>query len=196
MPDSDTEQTSGNGDQPDAWAEPENDPAVLRYELGIARAEIDRLRAVIAHPDALQVTVLDGEPHGPGRELIRGYPGDAGFDLPVSETVVVPSQTFVDVPCNLAVAFPPGMWGLIHGRSSTLRRYGLLVNSAVIDQGWRGPLFAGCWNLTDHDVTVEAGSRVAQIIPLPQISRELRLLYVENLRPGDRERAGFGSTGV
>lgn len=125
----------------------------------------------------------------------RQYGGDAGFDLPIPRRVVVPPGEFVDVPSAYRAAPPEGYWLRITGRSSTLRRYGLLVNESVIDGGWRGPLVAGVRNLGSESVVLERGMRVAQVIPQRLDAALIDSRLVSELRPGDRGERGFGSTG-
>lgn len=126
----------------------------------------------------------------------RVYDGDAGFDLPVARRTVVEPGQFVDVPSAYRVAAPEGFWLRITGRSSTLRKYGLLVNESVIDEGWRGPLFAGVRNLGSEVVVLERGMRVAQLVPHRLDAAVLSSVLVDELRPGDRGESGFGSTGA
>lgn len=125
----------------------------------------------------------------------QGYQGDAGFDLFVSESVTVPAKSFIDVPCGVAVELPEGMWAMITGRSSTLRDHGLLVTQGIIDNGYRGPLFAGTWNLTDEDVKVEDGWRLAQLIPFYTAADHVLIHEAPFLAPSERGSNGFGSTG-
>ena len=125
----------------------------------------------------------------------RAYAGDAGFDIPVGARTVVPPGQFVDVPLAFRLAPAPGYWYRLVGRSSTLRKLGLLVNEGIIDEGYRGPLFAGVWNMTSKDVTLEVGQRIAQIIP-HRLERGVVIREVPRLRPGDRGENGFGSTGA
>jgi len=134
-----------------------------------------------------------------GRVPAGGKPGDAGLDLFVSEPVVIEPGQFVDVPCSVAVGLPAGWWGLITGRSSTLRSRGLLVTQGVIDTGYRGLLFAGVYNLSDEPVAVAAGERLAQLILLPNVRDRrfgrLRVRRVAALADSSRGTSGFGSTG-
>lgn len=125
----------------------------------------------------------------------RGLPGDAGFDMIVSETCRVHIGNFVDIPCGVNIELPYDCWAMVTGRSSTLRKRQLLVHTGIIDQGYRGPLFAGVWNLGDEVATVEKGERIAQLIPMPLTSMMLTMQPVAELGPSIRGGAGFGSTG-
>lgn len=124
---------------------------------------------------------------------VRGYPGDAGLDLFVADSVHVYPGRFVDVPCGVAVDLPAGFWGRITGRSSTLRKRGLLVSEGIIDNGYTGPLFAGVWNLTNQPVVVHRGDRIAQLII--QRIESWQPVWGE-VEPKDRGVNGFGSTGA
>jgi dUTP pyrophosphatase len=126
----------------------------------------------------------------------RGYADDAGLDLIVSQDKVVLPGEFVDIPCGVQVELPAWSFGLLTGRSSTLRKRGLLVNQGIIDAGYRGPLFAGVWNMTDHEVQVHKGERLAQLIILENSTRLVEPVPVLMLADGSRGHHGFGSTGV
>lgn len=132
----------------------------------------------------------------PELEPRRKYPGDAGYDLVVDRDTTVRVDSFVDVPCGVCVEMPPDTWGLIIGRSSTLRRRGLLVTQGVIDNGYRGELFAGVQHLNQGPpVELKRGERIAQFIPFRLEAPSLRLRRVAELGDSDRGAAGFGSTG-
>lgn len=132
----------------------------------------------------------------PECEPRRGYPGDAGFDLVVERDTKVGVDQFVDVPHGVSVEMPPGVWGLLTGRSSTLRRRGLLVTQSIIDNGYRGELFAGVQHMNQGPpVQLRRGERIAQFIPFRLEAPSLRLERVAELSESDRGAAGFGSTG-
>lgn len=123
----------------------------------------------------------------------RSHASDCGFDLFVSETTVCEPGEFTDVPVGIAIALPEGHWGHIVGRSSAIRSLGLMIIPAVIDQGYTGRLFTGCWGLRDEAVTVKEGERIAQLIIAPMIIPGLEM--VGELPKTDRGEAGFGSSG-
>lgn len=122
------------------------------------------------------------------------YSGDAGYDLKVSQHVTIEPHEFVDVPTGLQIALPEGYWGMITGRSSTIRKYGLHVPTGVIDNGWRGDLFVGAYNLGPDTVRLYAGDRIGQLILFPLV--HTHFVVVDSLPPSDRGTNGFGSTGT
>lgn len=142
----------------------------------------------------MRVAVDDPDAQMPG----YSHAGDAGMDLYTSIGIRIPSGQFRDVECGIRVQLPKGIWGRITGRSSTLRRRGLLVNDAVIDNGYVGPIYVGVWNLGEHAAEVGVGERLAQLILHP-ITRFpiVAVSHGEMLDSRDgRGTGGFGSTGA
>lgn len=135
--------------------------------------------------------VLD---HAEARVPVRKYDGDAGADLITSEEVTIEPGSFRDVPTGIRLGLPPGYWVRICGRSSTLRRRGLLVAEGVIDNGYTGPIYAGIWNLTDEPVTIRVGERVAQMILHRVVEADYREAG-EVMSSDGRGHNGFGSSG-
>lgn len=151
-------------------------------------AEAATLRLLGAKEEIKWVGDPDCEPR-------RSYPGDAGWDLVVERDVSIWTGHFADVPHGISIEMPPTMWGLITGRSSTIRRRGLLVVNGIIDSGYRGELFAACQNLSDKTVHIKKGERLAQLIPFRLESQGMPLRRVAELSEHDRGLNAFGSTG-
>lgn len=127
------------------------------------------------------------------RSPVRQHAGDCGYDLFVSKEVTVLPYSYADVPHNIKVAMPHGSWGFLVGRSSTFRNKGLLVLPGIIDNGYRGELFAMVYNPGQSPVTINLYERIAQLILVPMNTPPVRL--VAELPEGDdRGSNGFGST--
>lgn len=125
----------------------------------------------------------------------KKYDGDAGWDLFVAEDIIIPAHTTKDVHTNIFIDMPPFLFGRIVGRSSTIRKHGLLVNEGIIDNGYTGELFVCIHNLQDKDFYVKKGMRLAQIIFHP--IEDVRWSKVECIKTKTNKRGvnGFGSTG-
>lgn len=137
----------------------------------------------------VEIVFLDKRAKAPTKQ----YSGDAGYDLYVSQTVVLEPQSFADVHTGIAIKLPEGYFARITGRSSTVRTKKLQCQEGIIDNGYTGELFIGVWNLNGHRVTVNEGERIAQLIP--QLIVPMYWMQVKELPPSDRGRHGFGSTG-
>ena len=125
----------------------------------------------------------------------KKHSGDAGWDLYTSRECVIQPGDTVDVHTDIKIDMPPYLYARITGRSSTLRNYKLLVNEAIIDNGYTGELFVCVHNMGDKPFTVEKGMRLAQV--LFHTIEDVRWSEVEEVlpTPGKRGNEGFGSTG-
>ena len=125
----------------------------------------------------------------------KKHEGDAGWDLYTSrECIIQPGET-VDVHTDIRIDLPPRLYARITGRSSSLRKYDLLINEGIIDSGFTGELFVCIKNLGDKPFHVEKGMRLAQV--LFHVIEDVRWSEVNEIRPtpGKRGEDGFGSTG-
>ncbi|QNJ57672.1 deoxyuridine triphosphatase [Streptomyces phage Keanu] len=127
----------------------------------------------------------------------KGYSDDAGYDLYASEDVSIPARGQAMVPCGVKVDIPEGMWAQITGRSSTLQKRNLMVapTVGVIDEGYTGELFAPVVSISDEDVHVKAGERLAQLILHVAPGQDFTPAWGV-VRTKERGSNGFGSTGA
>jgi dUTP pyrophosphatase len=133
------------------------------------------------------------------------YAGDCGLDLALSQDVEVAPGGTANVPCGVAVALPHGTFGWITGRSSTWSKHGLIVMAGIIDEGWRGELRVMLYRPLTADplgqcsiLHLPRGTRVAQLIVLPNLLEGLQVHFVEPyvaLPDSERGTNGFGSSG-
>jgi len=139
----------------------------------------------------LRVTKLDP------RAVIPEYKTSqaVAFDLTTIEDVVVPAHEQMLLRTGLGFGIPEGHAMLIFSRSSTFMKFGVILANGVgvIDPDYSGPsdeLFVAVLNPGMTDITIQAGSRVAQamIMGRPEIT------FVEG--PAEAiNRGGFGTTG-
>lgn len=155
-----------------------------------------KMKIQVTLDDYAEQLDLGEDLRGEARMPVRAHHDDAGWDLYVSQTVVVPPHGFMDVPSGVSIQLPNGYWGMLTGRSSTIRKRGLLVVQGIIDTGYTGELFSAVWNLTSEPVTLTRGERVAQLIILPNSTAQTLMVQAEALGETSRGWAGFGSSGV
>ncbi len=122
--------------------------------------------------------------------------GAVAFDLYAREnTKVVPGELKL-IPSNFIIEVPEGYTLILAARSSLARKKGLALANGigVIDQDYHGPkdeIGILVRNLTDSEVVVEKGERIAQGLILPVERAE----WEEADSIKEESRGGFGSTG-
>ena len=135
-----------------------------------------------------------------GREIPLPYyatDGAAAVDLHacIDEPLTIPAGGQVVEPTGLAEANPEGYVGIVAVRPSMGIRRGITLSNAigVIDSHYRGPLGVGLRNTTGEDYVLQPADRMAQLMVVPVLRPEIRL--VEELPETARGAGGFGSTG-
>ena len=146
------------------------------------------------HLPVVQVLRL---PHHDGLPLpARATAGAAGYDVASAEAAFTlqPMERRL-VRTGLALAIPPGFEAQVRPRSGLALKHGLTLPNtpATIDSDYRGELMVAMINLGTSAVTVERGTRIAQLVF--QRVPEVVLETVDVLPPSGRGTGGFGSTG-
>jgi dUTP pyrophosphatase len=129
---------------------------------------------------------------------VVAHPGeDLGYDVFALEAVELWARSSVRVRTGIAVeARHPetgvGLGLLVRDRSSMAAR-GVAVTGGVIDAGYRGEIQILLTNLTEDSVRIEAGDKIAQMIPVPVLTGAVTVVDV--LGESVRAEKGFGSSG-
>jgi|SRR5579859_1594184 len=128
---------------------------------------------------------------------MKAHPTDTGFDLFLDDIHVFEAGETCLAHTGVGITNKIGEWGLILGRSSSMYKHGLLVYPGVIDQDYQGELLVSVYNVKSHQVTVEAGARVAQFIPMVNVGMNREPVWGEPLVQGELKRGSgsFGSSG-
>ncbi len=129
---------------------------------------------------------------------VVAHPGeDLGYDLFALETTVLEPRATARVRTGIAVeardpatGAPLGL--LVRDRSSMAAR-GIATTGGVIDAGYRGEILVLMTNLGETVVKLEAGEKIAQMIPVPVLTGLVE--EVETLEESARAGKGFGSSG-
>ncbi len=121
--------------------------------------------------------------------------GAACLDLYSREETTILTGEIGYIPLNIAMEIPKGYWAMIVARSSTHKMGIWLANGIGIgDWDFRGDndeYKLAAFNFTKDTVTIEQGTRIAQMMIVPYERVEIE--EVEKLDNPDR--GGFGTTG-
>ncbi|MCB0419159.1 MAG: dUTP diphosphatase [Bdellovibrionales bacterium] len=124
--------------------------------------------------------------------------GASGCDVCACLTgpLTIAPQQRVAVPTGLAVEIPVGYEIQVRPRSGLSFKQGLTVVNApgTIDSDYRGEIKILVINLGKEAITIEPGSRIAQLV-LQQVE-QIQWLPAQSLESTTRDAGGFGSTGV
>ena len=126
-------------------------------------------------------------------------PGSAAMDLHacLEEAVTIPAWGRTVIPTGIAIALPsPDYVALVFARSGLGIKHGVAPSNCVgvIDSDYRGEVMVGLQNSGDADFTIQPGDRIAQLMVVPVVQAQIRM--VEELDETQRGAGGFGSTGT
>lgn len=117
------------------------------------------------------------------------------IDLRAAETVVMKAGEYRMIPLGVAMELPKGYEALVAPRSSTFRKYGIMLANSigVIDEAYKGDNDE--WNFLAYavkDTKIFKNERICQF-RIIQHQPLIHLQEVESL--GNVDRGGIGSTG-
>ena len=124
----------------------------------------------------------------------HGHPGDAGMDFYTIDDVVFAPGAQSSVHTGVSIEIPEGYVGLVWDKSSISFNKGLKVMGGVIDASYRGEVIMNLLNVTDHEVVLPKGHKVAQM--LIQKFEHCDILEVGELSETVRGHGREGSTGA
>jgi len=138
-------------------------------------------------------------PHFEGLELpAYATAHAAGMDLRCAEAQTVTLQPLERraVASGIKIAIPSGYEGQVRPRSGLALKQGVgIVNSpGTIDADYRGEILVPLINLNPEPVTIERGTRIAQLIIAPVTRCSWQV--VTRLADSERGEGGFGHTGL
>jgi len=124
--------------------------------------------------------------------------GSAGMDLraclPGSLTLAPGAAELISSGIAIHIE-DPGYAAMLLPRSGLGHKHGIVLGNLVglIDSDYQGPLMISCWNRGLAPFTIEPGDRIAQLVVVPVLRAEFRV--VQEFAASARGSGGFGHSG-
>ena len=112
----------------------------------------------------------------------------AAADIAIPYEITIPAKSAIYVDLLLRTNIETGNCLLMFPRSSLLIKHGLFMPVSVVDSDYKLNIHAPMYNVTDTDVTLEKGTRVAQVM-LQDCHNRVTNNFINEIRQG-----GCGST--
>ena len=124
--------------------------------------------------------------------------GSAGVDIRamLDESLVLEPGACELLPTGMALHIADsGIAAMILPRSGLGHKHGIVLGNLVglIDSDYQGQVFVSCWNRGSLPFRIDVGERVAQMIFVPVLTPEFRV--VREFEESARGAGGFGHTG-
>jgi dUTP pyrophosphatase len=124
--------------------------------------------------------------------------GSSGMDVRanIESAVIIPPLGRALIKTGLFLEMEHGMECQVRPRSGLALKRGITVlnSPGTIDADYRGEVGVILVNLSDEDVEIQDGERIAQLVFCKV--EQVELIPVEMLSDSNRGDGGFGSTGV
>lgn len=126
----------------------------------------------------------------------KAHDRNTGFDVFNNEaSMVIWPDEKRKIKLGFAIELPEGYVALIQEKSGMAFKNGLITIGNVIDATYRGECHAIVWNTGDRPITIELGTKVAQMLIMPCYTGSAYRV-VDELSESTRGEDGFGSTGL
>jgi len=124
--------------------------------------------------------------------------GSAGMDLRacLPAPLTLPPGAAELISSGIAIHIEdPGYAAMLLPRSGLGHKHGIVLGNLVglIDSDYQGPLMISCWNRGLAPFTIEPGDRIAQLVIVPVLRAEFRV--VQEFAASARGSGGFGHSG-
>jgi len=173
---------------------PETKP---KYPIGLSDTIDDPFDYATPHSQLLVKKL-----HPDAKLPTKHYDDDIGWDLYAfclndsarPRSAIISQNGTRKIITNIAVCPPPGYGVFIYSRSGLAGRGVVVANApGVVDPGYRGDVSVLLHNGGHESCYIKHEDRIAQLILLPIVPFDL--IEADDLPPGSRDTAGFGSTG-
>jgi dUTP pyrophosphatase len=119
---------------------------------------------------------------------------DVGLDLTAVENVSLYPMEQKAIKTGIIIKIPEGHVGLVRDRAGIVSNMNVHTVAGTFDPGYRGEVSIILINLSNSEIEVEKGMKIAQLVILP-VAR-VGVAEVKELDKTERGERGFGSTGI
>lgn len=119
--------------------------------------------------------------------LVRKTRFSAGYDVLLDRDVII-NPGFNCIDLNLKLDTLVGYFVETYTRSSTLKKFKVLVLNTVIDSDYAGSIHLICWSFNDEKIALNKGESICQLVVHNQTNVE-NWVNLEKVR-----KSGLGST--
>lgn len=124
--------------------------------------------------------------------------GASGMDIQANldESIVLKPLERALVPTGLYMELPLGYEAQVRARSGLALKKGLTLANGIgtIDSDYRGELKVIVVNLSNEEIEINHGERIAQVVIMKY--EEVEIEEAEELSETERKDGGFGHTGI
>jgi dUTP pyrophosphatase len=149
--------------------------------------------------ESIQVKILDSRLGSQWPMPQYQTTGSAALDLIAchDEPLVLKPRDCILIPTGIAIFIDNANFcAKILPRSGLGHKHGIILGNGtgLIDADYQGPLMVSCLNRSNSDYPLIPGDRIAQLVFLPIIKPELKIVDSFS-SSSQRGEGGFGSTG-
>lgn len=132
---------------------------------------------------------------------VRGTSQSAGLDFFIPNDyqarILVPGED-VSIPSGIYVCLPKDTVLIALEKSGQATKKNIQVGAKVIDEDYQGEVHLHVRNTGNHDITIEPGEKIVQMVLLPVIYTSVDEVLLSDLYDEVTQRGagGFGSTGL
>lgn len=113
--------------------------------------------------------------------------------------IILKKRGNILIPSGLKTIIPENYSLLGFNKSSIASKKGLIIGACVIDEDYRGEIHINLINVSNHDVKIFFGEKIAQFILVPTIYSTIEIISDKNFKEyeiTERGEDGFGSTNI
>lgn len=156
------------------------------YEVEKSEEEPVKVTGVYVWPfiDYIRIAKLDRDAVLPDRKHL----GDAGLDFYALNPVIVKPHEIKVIRTGITIELPPHYFGLMKPKGGS----NFDVLAGVVDPNYQGEILFKIYNPSDDAISFLGGQAVGQMVIIPVIRPDLKLVNKEEIHKTETDRGETG----